>query len=411
MMNKVVVRQSDTFPKQLSRFECVHTLSLDHRVAEIQQAEAKRQSVRDGLTRFGIPVVLPSFQLSNPKYQLELTIQNVFIMNMLVQPDVMRTSMGQVCVFPLTIYKTEMDRQAQKNGEPVIAFHRAQFKWSMFRRYSSTYNRIVLPDFDTHLGHVKCEFKTKDDHALLEVTGLERYKNETHNLTNAFFLIPATWFDMMIRPFLQFTRSDFGGQIVEAIQPKDIMECLRMAFADLPFKDNQTYASLLQDIYSVKWTGCAKSVQVLDVLALPEDRSSHPMTRCGPMKGKLNFDGTVWDFKRRGKEIAYTEHCLAYGVKCWQEQLVALNSAYEYFTGRRLSKVYHMEGLFQVVDHPEPESKEKCMAEGIQGTKRRRNVDLPTRRKRYELNKRRKTEAPFFGENCLREYHAPILHS
>lgn len=403
-VERVTVRQTVIFPTSLSNPDRVHALdrSTEEFATNRQRALDKAKLVWNGEFQFGMPIVLTTFLESNPGFVLDLTIQAIFIMYALCSEEAVRTTTGQVSIWPMTVYKSEEKRAAFKEGFPVLAIHRAHFRCLIFRMMSSAHKPFKINHFDEHLPGVKCHYDTAEDASILEVTGLDRYKCARQNETNSFFLIPAHWFDVMSTWF----------------RGKSAMDIMDSAFRDLRMDDGaETYGWRLDPEFKALWTGdgvaFGHKVQVFDILAHLEDNMCHSMTRSRPVDRMIRCGDVLWELKAPvGRPIEYQEDCFSYGVQCWLQQLVYLNQAFVFFHPQGLwsTEVHHMNGLFGKNPTAPVLSKEQCIANGIVNSSRRRPTSLECRKLRY-LNKKalQTVDGPFFGLKSVRRYRVDVL--
>lgn len=389
-----LVREICNFPKSLMDPHATGVLDIE-RCCEpgqaqriISEAHAKLASVEAGQTKFGAPVVIPSFVPFRPKqFQMPATSVNLFFFNILCTENVALTHHGKVSVFPVSVFTSTKAAKDEVGGFPCLAVHVAHFKtlsWTVYAR-----SRVLPVCNESIMGHVtyRCDFSPNDDKPLVALSGFDAYKTVGQKRGGGFILIPAHFIDVMKYFFIK--PHDFAV--------RDIGDVLRNAYATT----HPEFAAKLVDRYRPIWLGEERRVTVAYMITDPDKQHNYSMTRVRALDGKVSFAGSgrKWMLSRAPDPVVkYHSLSFAYGVQCWTEQVMMFNSAYTFFTGHHLASVYHQAGLFALDTTAGPVlNRDDCIAKGILSDVHLPRISNAARRRRNQC--RRESQDPNFARN------------
>lgn len=342
------------FPPEMTDLDAAGALDFniskeETRLPALQAAEKKFAQVYEGRFAFGQPVVIESFEFNDAPLLLPAIISNIIVMSVLFSKGALETKHGKVSVFPVTVYRNAAQAAAQQQGYPCVALHVGQFKVLCWRVFSACRKIVSNSSICNGFSAVASRFNPPDDGPLTRLAGVEEYTNPKLHAMGGFLLLSAKWLDVMKSFFVQ---KDFGR--------RDIGVLFRSVYSHTPsLKDK------FSDMFRVIWLGMEREANVNSMLRLDSPISDHffSMTRCRAASGAVRIgphkSGPLWVINppKNDAPISYSSLSFCYGVQCWREQLVMLNSAFVYFTSteEQLSPMLeprHMAGLTCLEETP-----------------------------------------------------------
>ena len=370
------------FPKIVSDVEnCPKFKTFDRFV--IDASETKCRDVMSGQTKFGRKIVIESFQPKYPEYTMPATLPAMLLMHTLCSSSIINSAIGFVSVFPVTVFKSAQDESYNRGGFPVLAVNTGHMKFLLWRFYSAS--RKIIGSGEVLLNHFRdivCQFNPLENGSLITASGLDPYLTPARSIKNGFMLIPAHWFDVMRRQFMDGDDCIYDiGQIVRS--KYDAIEELRGKF---------------DDEFKPIWLGDQRPPNVMNVLK--DFRSNHniSMARCRSLNGRVRIGktGPLWSLQCSKSELCnYDENSFAFGVQCWRKQLQYLNSAYTFFTGNTVLQETHMDGFFELSPRFEIYSRERSIKMGIHN-----DAELKCETTKKVKKLRRELQARY-GSQCL----------
>lgn len=329
----------DTFPPELFDVKYTGMLSVEPKTLPalqelVKMAELKLEQTRQDQRPFGFDVVLPSYQPPEKlHYAIPATIPTLFLFHTLFQQQVCSTVEGKISIFPFRVFATVRDSLQGTNGYPVIAVHIPHFKAILWRLYSAS--REFKISNDTLNQDVKWygSFLSRtDDKVLAGWTGIDIHANKVNGDKRSYVLIPAVLLDVVKHFFVNARNLN---------QLRDIGEVLRGVYRNLPdFRDK------FDDAFRILWAGRERAVSVSEIIKLgqPDVNHTFSMVRVRHVKVEIvdaTGDRRPWRprWYAAADQIRFDHHCIAYGVQCWREQVMAFHTARCFFTSTDLDVV------------------------------------------------------------------------
>jgi hypothetical protein len=264
--------------------------------------------------------------------------------------------------------------------------HKSHMKVLLWRMFSASRAYIKTDTFSLQLADCMCEFDPTDDEALLAMTGLEPFNNIHQRKNNGFILLTARYFDVMRHFFVD-----------EQKCLKDVGDIFRAAYHTKPALGVE---GKFDERFRCVWLGDEREVEPNSILKecnLPQNMAQTRL-RAHNNTIRIGVNGRKWVLPASTtKHVAYDDNAYAYGVECWEKQLVCLNTVYTYFTGTLLTRTSHMQGLL-VLEQLPTKSKEQCVKQGIFNKTIKVESSKQIRRQRRKLTKEFGSLSNFWGE-------------
>lgn len=304
-------------------------------------ARAKAAEVQAGNVGFGVDLVVPSFRPNEAALDrpVPATLPVALILHSLFSDLACSTETGQVAAWPVTVFRSDADLQARRDGRPCLMMAPALFKTVIRQRYSTWRELMTVEAFDPLRASAHRYDSRPDDARLTALSGLEPATRKWALEHGSHLLLPAEWV-WLYQPLF-----------VNQLRLRDLADLFATLYHREPRIPGLFFSSgefKLSHRHRTIWLGRARPVFVSHVIRHDQAHHVESMARCRAFSNRTGLGGnsTWWSLEESRLAPVYHPLAFGYGLPCWDEQLRVLNTAYRFFTGGTDSSVaFHMSSL------------------------------------------------------------------